>query len=104
MPSIAPNASPGTLSRMCGSCVTNAEAVLVSAVCAGNVAMSLVQRAADVVQGRTGAERQVGAYEANAGFLRSLGHDPARVLGPPPVPPPARSPALASPAGALLTT
>ncbi len=89
---------------MCGSCVTNAEAVLVSAVCAGNVAMSLVRRATDVVQGRTAAERRVGAYAANAGFLRSLGHDPAQVLGPPPMPPPARSRAVASPAGALLAT
>jgi len=88
---------------MCGNCVTNAEAVLVSAVVAGNVVLSLAQRLSDAVQGRTGAERRLGAHQANAAFLRSLGHDPARVLGPPPRQP-ARSTARAPRVGALLAT
>jgi len=88
---------------MCGSCVTNAEAVLVSAVGAGSVALSLVERLLDAVKGRTAAERRLGAYQANAAFLRSLGHDPAQVLGPPPRQP-ARSTARAPRAGALLAT
>jgi len=88
---------------MCGNCVTNAEAVLVSAVGAGNVALSLAQRLSDAVQGRTGAERRLAAHQANATFLRSLGHDPDQILGPPPLQP-ARSTARAPRAGALLAT
>ena len=88
---------------MCGSCVTHAEAVLVSAVGAGNVALSLVQRLSDALHGRSAFERRLGAHQANAAFLRSLGHDPARVLGPPPRQP-ARSTARAPRVGALLAT
>ncbi len=88
---------------MCGNCVTNADAVLVSALGAGNVALSLAQRLGDAVQGRTGAERRLGAHQANAAFLRSLGHDPDQILGPPPLRP-ARSTARAPRAGALLAT
>lgn len=87
---------------MCGSCVTNAEAVLVGALGAGNVALSLVERLHDAVKGRPAAERRLCVHQANAAFLRSLGHDPARVLGPPPGP--ARSTARAPRAGALLAT
>jgi len=90
---------------MCGNCVTNAEAVAVSAVGAANVAVSLTQRAIDLACGRSAAERRLGAHQANAGFLRSLGHDPALVLGPPPlVPAPSRPQAVAAPVGALLAT
>jgi hypothetical protein len=88
---------------MCGNCVTNADAVLVSALGAGNIALSLAQRLGDAVQGRTGAERRIGAHQANAAFLRSLGHDPDQILGPPPLQP-ARSTARAPRAGALLAT
>ena len=88
---------------MCGNCVTNADAVLVSALGAGNVALSLVQRLHDAVTGRSAAERRLSVHQVNAAFLRSLGHDPARVLGPPP-PCPTRSTARAPRAGALLAT
>jgi len=88
---------------MCGSCVTNAEAVLVSAMGAGNVALSLVQRLSDALHGRSAFERRLGAHQANAAFLRSLGHDPAQVLGPPP-PGSVRSTARPPRAGALLAT
>ena len=88
---------------MCGNCVTNAEAVLISAVGAGNVALSLVERLHDALQGRTAAERRLGAHQANAAFVRSLGHDPAQVLGPPPLQP-ARSTTRAPRGGALLAT
>ena len=88
---------------MCGSCVTNAEAVLVSALGAGNVALSLAQRLSDAVHGRTSADRRLSAHKANAAFLRTLGHDPAEVLGPPPLRP-ARSTARSPRAGALLAT
>lgn len=88
---------------MCGSCVTHAEAVLVSAIGAGNVALSLAQRLSDAVHGRTGAERRLAAYQANAAFLRSLGHDPDQILGLPPLHP-VRSTARAPRAGALLAT
>lgn len=89
---------------MCGNCVTNADAVLVSALGAGNVALSLVQRLHDAVTGRSAAERKLDVHQANAAFLRSLGHDPAQVLGPPPLPGPVRSTTRAARAGALLAT
>ena len=90
---------------MCGSCFTNTDSLLLSAAGAGTAAVAVARRAKDVVSGRTASERRSAAYAANAGFLRSLGHDPALVLGPPPETPTAGSPREpASPQGALLGT
>lgn len=88
---------------MCGSCVTSAEALILSTAGATTAGIGMVRRAADRLAGRSRRPGRLAAYEANAGFLRSLGHDPAAVLGPAPDPGPVRSTApVAAPAGALL--
>ena len=88
---------------MCGSCVTNAEALILGAAGATTAGVAVVRRTADLLTGRSPDPRRQAAYEANAGFLRSLGHDPAAVLGPAPEPGPVRSTGpVAAPVGALL--
>ncbi len=90
---------------MCGNCVTNVDALVVSGLAATSTAACLAQRARALLGGRSSFSQKAAAYAANAGFLRSLGHDPALVLGPPPEGSPARSPRpVAAPAGALLGT
>jgi len=69
---------------MCGSCVTNVEALVVGAAASTGMVVSLAQRATDLFCGRSSADRRAASYAANAGFLSSLGHDPALLLGPPP--------------------
>ena len=82
---------------MCGSCVSNAESVLLGLAGAGTAAAAAARRARDALGGRTSSDRRAAAYEANAAFLRSLGHDPAGVLGPPPPLRPDAPPAAAPP-------
>ncbi len=90
---------------MCGSCISNAESLVIGAVGATSGAVALARRAGDLLRGRASSGARAAAYAANADFLRSLGHDPALVLGPPPeLRAETASRALASPAGALLTT
>ncbi len=69
---------------MCGNCVSNADGLLLGAAGAGTAAAALARRAKDALHGSTSSDRQAAAYAANARFLRSLGHDPAALLGPPP--------------------
>ena len=88
---------------MCGSCVTNAEALILGAAGATSGGLALARSAADRLAGRRRGSRQVDAYEANARFLRTLGHDPTAVLGPAPEPDPVRpTGAAVRPVGALL--
>ena len=88
---------------MCGSCVTTAESLLLGAAGAGTAAAAAARRVREGLRGRTSLDRQAAAYAANAAFLRSLGHDPSVVLGPPPgtgpdAPPrAARAPAMVGP-------
>ncbi len=70
---------------MCANCMTTAADVL---LIPGGVAAYAASRAIHVVRGRrrgeTKADRQQAQWEQDAAFLRTMGHDPAEVLGPPP--------------------
>ena len=82
---------------MCGSCVSTAESLVLGAAGASTAAAAAVRRVGEVLRGRPSLDRQAAAYAANAAFLRSLGHDPAVVLGPPPVIGPAAPSRAAAP-------
>jgi hypothetical protein len=70
---------------MCTSCVTTAEAVVITAAAGVTGVQSAVRRIADALAGRCPVERAQDAWDANAAFARSVGLDPSLVLGPRPV-------------------
>jgi len=73
------------------SCLSSAEAVVISAGSVLTLAKGAVDRVGDALAGRHPIERQQAAWDANAGFVASLGLDPAGVLG--------ARPAVSEPAG-----
>jgi hypothetical protein len=72
---------------MCTSCVSTAEAVVITGAAGITVVQGAARRLADALAGRHPAERAQEAWDANAAFARSLGLDPAAVLGDRPVVP-----------------
>jgi hypothetical protein len=80
---------------MCMSCVSSAEAVVLSGTGGLVVAKGTLDRLADLLTGRPLALRRQAAWDANAAFVAGLGLDVAAVLGPRPADPvPAAVPAL----------
>jgi hypothetical protein len=72
---------------MCTSCVSTAEAVVITGTAGITAVQSAARRLADALAGRHPVERAQEAWDANAAFARSLGLDPAAVLGDRPVAP-----------------
>ncbi len=50
------------------------------------IAATGASRVRDVLRGRSSEQRRSEVWTQNASFMRSLGHDPVAVLGPPPAP------------------
>jgi hypothetical protein len=75
-----------TLAGVCVNCLTSYEAVAINSVVVATAGSSLWQR----LTSRTPRELQrQQVWESDADFVRSLGLDPADVLGPPPLRDPA---------------
>lgn len=78
---------------MCTGCFSTVDTVIVQATIATALARTAVTRVGDRLTGRDATDRRRAAYRDNAAFLRTLGHDPAAVLGPPPPNAPTPAPA-----------
>ena len=70
---------------MCVNCVSSTESLVICAVGASTFAKAGLDRLGDLVAGRPPVERRQVAWDANAGFLAGLGHDPVLLLGDRPV-------------------
>lgn len=87
---------------MCGTCVTQVEAIGVQSIGLVAVTLSVARRVVLGRRGISGLARRASDWDESAAFLSRLGHDPADLLGPRPVeeapvtgpPPPARHPVL----------
>lgn len=69
---------------MCVSCMSSVDAMVWNSVAIVGVGASGVRRLRDAAAGRRPLDRRQKAYDRNSEFLRSLGLDPAEVLGPAP--------------------
>lgn len=83
---------------MCMSCMSSAEAVVLSGTGGLVVVKGTLDRAVDLVTGRSIVHRRQRTWDANATFVASLGLDVDAVLGARPLDPapaPAKVPATA---------
>jgi len=69
---------------MCVSCFSSFEALAMNGAGALAIAVTGAGRVVDKVRGRSSEQRRSEVWTQNAAFMRSLGHDPVAVLGPPP--------------------
>jgi len=73
---------------VCANCVTNSDALSISAVGVLTAGNELRRKIEDTLRGVSSHERRVRAWEADIVFLSSLGLDAHELLWPRPVPKP----------------
>lgn len=69
---------------MCVNCFSRADAVALNAGALAVAAVTAWDRLRSALAGVGPEERRAQAWDANATFLRRLGHDPVSLLGPRP--------------------
>ncbi|MEZ5166038.1 MAG: hypothetical protein R2695_05945 [Acidimicrobiales bacterium] len=85
---------------MCQTCTTVVDTAATNAVFIAAFAVNRGTRVLDRFRGRRRLDRDLATWEANARFMRSMGHDPLAVIGAPPAVPstgPREAPVLATP-------
>ena len=69
---------------MCSTCTTVFDVSATNAVLVGAFVVNRWERLRDRMRSKPRLERDLETWEANAAFIRSLGHEPLAVLGAPP--------------------